>query len=87
MGDVSLDMSFLEMLDVVNEQLAGSGNRPITFDHDCHEGICGACAMMIDGVPGPQRATKTCQLYMRAFRGGATILVELWSAPSRTSRI
>ncbi len=80
-SDVSPDMSFLEMLDVVNEQLAGSGKRPIAFDHDCREGICGACAMMIDGVPhGPQKGTAACQLYMRTFRDGATILVEPWRA-------
>ena len=79
--EVSPDMSFLEMLDVVNEQIAGSGKRPIAFDHDCREGICGACGMMIDGVPhGPQKATAACQLYMRAFRDGATILVEPWRA-------
>ena len=82
-GDVSPDMSFLEMLDVVNEQLAGKGKRPIAFDHDCREGICGACGLMIDGVPhGPQKATAACQLYMRTFRDNATILVEPWRARS-----
>ncbi len=80
-SDVSADMSFLEMLDVVNMQLAGSGKRPIAFDYDCREGICGACGMMIDGVArGPQKATAACQLYMRTFSDGATILVEPWRA-------
>ncbi len=79
--DVSPDMSFLEMLDVVNEQIVSDGKRPIAFDHDCREGICGACGMMIDGVPhGPQKATAACQLYMRTFHDGDHILVEPWRA-------
>ncbi len=80
-NDVSPDMSFLEMLDVVNEQIVGHGKRPIAFDHDCREGICGACGMMIDGVPhGPQKATAACQLYMRTFHDGDIILIEPWRA-------
>lgn len=79
--DVSSDMSFLEMLDVVNEQLMGNGEEPIAFDHDCREGICGACGMMINGVPhGPLRATTTCQLHMRHFKDGDQITVEPWRA-------
>ncbi len=79
--DVSPDMSFLEMLDVVNEGLIAAGETPIAFDHDCREGICGACSMMINGVPhGPNRATTTCQLHMRTFRDGDTIVVEPWRA-------
>ncbi|MDQ2890844.1 MAG: succinate dehydrogenase/fumarate reductase iron-sulfur subunit [Gemmatimonadota bacterium] len=79
--DVSPDMSFLEMLDVVNERLTLEGKRPIAFDHDCREGICGSCGMMINGVAhGPQRGTATCQLHMRVFRDGDEILVEPWRA-------
>lgn len=79
--DVSGDMSFLEMMDLVNEDLIGRGEPPIAFDHDCREGICGSCSMMIDGVAhGPQRATATCQLFMRHFRDGQTITVEPWRA-------
>jgi succinate dehydrogenase / fumarate reductase iron-sulfur subunit len=74
-------MSFLEMLDVVNEELLSRGEEPIAFDHDCREGICGACALMINGVPhGPQRATTTCQLHMRSFRDGDAITIEPWRA-------
>ena len=77
--DVSPDMSFLEMLDVVNEQLTASGQMPIAFDHDCREGICGSCGVMINGVAhGPVRGTATCQLHMRSFEDGATIYVEPW---------
>jgi succinate dehydrogenase / fumarate reductase iron-sulfur subunit len=77
--DVSPDMSFLEMLDVVNEGLVESGKTPIAFDHDCREGICGACGMMINGVAhGPNRGTATCQLHMRSFRDGDTISIEPW---------
>jgi succinate dehydrogenase / fumarate reductase iron-sulfur subunit len=77
--DVSPDMSFLEMLDVVNESLVGRGEQPIAFDHDCREGICGSCGMMINGVAhGPMRGTATCQLHMRSFADGATIHVEPW---------
>jgi succinate dehydrogenase / fumarate reductase iron-sulfur subunit len=74
-------MSFLEMLDVVNEELITTGKRPIAFDHDCREGICGSCGMMINGVAhGPQRATATCQLHMRTFKDGDEILIEPWRA-------
>jgi succinate dehydrogenase / fumarate reductase iron-sulfur subunit len=79
--DISDHMSFLEMLDVVNEELIGQGEEPIAFDHDCREGICGTCALMINGVAhGPQRATTTCQLHMRSFRDGDTIVIEPWRA-------
>src|ERR1041385_3506323 len=72
--DVTPDMSFLEMLDVVNESLISRGEQPIAFDHDCREGICGSCGMMIDGVAhGPTKGTATCQLHMRSFPDGATI--------------
>ncbi len=77
--DVSPDMSFLEMLDVLNERLILAGEEPIAFDHDCREGICGACGMVINGVPhGPQKATTTCQLHMRHFSDGDTITIEPW---------
>jgi succinate dehydrogenase / fumarate reductase iron-sulfur subunit len=79
--DVSPDMSFLEMLDVLNERLTLDGEQPVAFDHDCREGICGACGMVINGVPhGPQRATTTCQLHMRHFADGDTIDIEPWRA-------
>ena len=79
--DVSPDMSFLEMLDVLNERLSARGEEPVAFDHDCREGICGACGVMIDGVAhGPHRATTTCQLHMRSFQDGAVITVEPWRA-------
>ncbi len=78
---ISEHMSFLEMLDVVNERLIASGEDPIAFDHDCREGICGACGMVIDGSPhGPQRATTTCQLHMRSFCDGDEITIEPWRA-------
>jgi succinate dehydrogenase / fumarate reductase iron-sulfur subunit len=79
--DVSPDMSFLEMLDVVNERLQEAGEMPIAFDHDCREGICGSCSLMINGVAhGPMRGTATCQLHMRSFRDGDEIVVEPWRA-------
>jgi succinate dehydrogenase iron-sulfur subunit len=79
--NVSPHMSFLEMLDVVNEDLIDRGEEPIAFDHDCREGICGSCGMMINGVAhGPQRATATCQLHMRFFKDGDTITIEPWRA-------
>jgi succinate dehydrogenase / fumarate reductase, iron-sulfur subunit len=79
--DVSPDMSFLEMLDVVNEGLIKKGEAPIAFDHDCREGICGTCSLVINGVPhGPQRATTACQLHMRHFRDGDVISIEPWRA-------
>jgi succinate dehydrogenase / fumarate reductase iron-sulfur subunit len=79
--DVSPDMSFLEMLDVLNQQLLARKDEPIAFDHDCREGICGACGMVINGRPhGPQRATTTCQLHMRSFADGAELWIEPWRA-------
>jgi succinate dehydrogenase / fumarate reductase iron-sulfur subunit len=79
--DVSPDMSFLEMLDVVNEGLIAQGEDPIAFDHDCREGICGMCGMMINGqAHGPRRATTACQLHMRSFRDGEAITIEPWRA-------
>jgi len=81
MTDVSPDMSFLEMLDVLNQQLLAHKDEPIAFDHDCREGICGMCGMMINGRPhGPQRATTTCQLHMRSFPDGAELWIEPWRA-------
>ena len=80
-SDVSEEMSFLEMLDVLNEKLTREGDIPITFDHDCREGICGSCGMMINGVAhGPKKAITTCQLHMRSFKDGDTIVVEPWRA-------
>src|SRR5687767_12644328 len=79
--DVSSEMSFLEMFDVLNETLIREEKDPIAFDHDCREGICGACSMYINGRPhGPWHATTTCQLHMRAFKNGDTIIVEPWRA-------
>ncbi len=79
--DVSEHMSFLEMLDVVNERLIGEDKEPIAFDHDCREGICGACSMVVNGEPhGPRAATTTCQLHMREFSDGDEITVEPWRA-------
>jgi succinate dehydrogenase / fumarate reductase iron-sulfur subunit len=79
--NVSSEMSFLEMFDVLNEELIREGQDPITFDHDCREGICGACSMYIDGRPhGPWQANTTCQLHMRAYKDGDTIVVEPWRA-------
>ncbi len=79
--DVSPDMSFLEMLDVVNERLIEKHEIPIAFDHDCREGICGSCGVMINGVAhGPMKGTATCQLHMRSFTDGDTIVVEPWRA-------
>ncbi len=79
--NVTGDMSFLEMLDVVNTGLIKKGEEPITFDHDCREGICGSCSLVIDGNPhGPDRGTATCQLHMRHFEDGAEIVVEPFRA-------
>jgi succinate dehydrogenase / fumarate reductase iron-sulfur subunit len=78
---VSDHMSFLEMLDVLNQDLIQKGEEPVAFDHDCREGICGSCGMVINGVAhGPQRATTVCQLHMRHFTDGAVITVEPWRA-------
>lgn len=80
-SDVSPEMSFLEMLDAVNERLQAAGREPVAFDHDCREGICGSCGLMIDGrAHGPQAGTATCQLHMRQFRDGDVIAVEPWRA-------
>lgn len=80
-NDISEDMSFLEMLDVVNDQLILKGEEPIAFDHDCREGICGMCSLYINGEPhGPSRGTTTCQLHMRTFKDGDTIFIEPWRA-------
>ncbi|MDI9357485.1 MAG: succinate dehydrogenase/fumarate reductase iron-sulfur subunit [Phycisphaerales bacterium] len=79
--DISSEMSFLEMFDVLNEQLLQEGKDPVAFDHDCREGICGMCSMYINGKPhGPWQANTTCQLHMRAFKDGDTIVVEPWRA-------
>jgi succinate dehydrogenase / fumarate reductase iron-sulfur subunit len=79
--DISTDMSFLEMLDVVNEQLTVEGKDPISFDHDCREGICGMCGTVINGLAhGPERGTTLCQLHMRHFNDGDTIVIEPWRA-------
>lgn len=79
--DISDDMSFLEMIDVLNEQLIAKGDDPVAFDHDCREGICGMCSMVINGRPhGPNRATTTCQLHMRSFKDGDTIVIEPFRA-------
>jgi succinate dehydrogenase / fumarate reductase iron-sulfur subunit len=78
---ISSEMSFLEMFDILNERLVVEGKDPIAFDHDCREGICGMCSMHINGRPhGPWHATTTCQLHMRAFKDGDTIVVEPWRA-------
>ena len=78
---ISIEMSFLEMLDVLNEQLISEGQEPVEFDSDCREGICGTCGVVIDGVAhGPWRASTVCQLHMRAFRDGQTITIEPWRA-------
>src|SRR4051794_23947236 len=78
--DVSEHMSFLEMLDVLNEQLTLSGDDPIAFDHDCREGICGACGVVINGQAHGPQTTTTCQLHMRSFEDGAVIDIEPWRA-------
>jgi succinate dehydrogenase / fumarate reductase iron-sulfur subunit len=78
---ISPDMSFLEMMDILNEQLIKSGEEPVAFDHDCREGICGSCSMMINGqAHGPERGATTCQLHMRSFTDGETLIVEPWRA-------
>ncbi len=81
LNDVMEDMSFLEMLDVLNEDLILKGKEPVAFDHDCREGICGACSLTINGVPhGPEKATTTCQLHMRKFKDGDSIYIEPFRA-------
>ena len=81
LSGVSPDMSFLEVLDLLNEQLTASGQDPVEFDHDCREGICGSCNLMINGqAHGPQQRTATCQLYMRHFKDGDTVVIEPWRA-------
>lgn len=79
--DISTEMSFLEMLDVLNEDLVSKGEEPVAFDHDCREGICGTCSLMINGqAHGPDRETTTCQLHMRRFKSGDVIVIEPWRA-------
>jgi succinate dehydrogenase / fumarate reductase iron-sulfur subunit len=79
--NIQPDMSFLEMLDVVNESLIKKGEDPIAFDSDCREGICGTCSLVVNGVPhGPDRGTTVCQLHMRRFKDGETITIEPWRA-------
>lgn len=81
LDNISPDISFLEMLDILNEQLIARNEEPVAFDHDCREGICGTCGMMINGQPhGPDGATTTCQLHMRRFQDGDTIVIEPWRA-------
>ena len=76
-NDISTDMSFLEMLDVVNEQFIREGKEPVAFESDCREGICGACSLVINGIPhGPKPGTTTCQLHMRSFNNGDVITIE-----------
>jgi succinate dehydrogenase / fumarate reductase iron-sulfur subunit len=79
-NDVSEDSSFLEMMDMLNEQLINKGEEPIAFDHDCREGICGMCSMFINGHPHGPEQTTTCQLHMRSFKDGDTITIEPWRA-------
>lgn len=80
-SDISPEMSFLEMIDVLNNQLIEKGEDPVAFDHDCREGICGACSMYINGeAHGPGRGVTTCQLHMRSFKDGDTIYIEPWRA-------
>src|SRR5512135_2201823 len=79
--DITTDMSFLEMLDVVNQELIKKGEEPIAFDSDCREGICGTCGQVVNGRPhGPREKTTVCQLHMRHFRDGDTIYIEPWRA-------
>jgi succinate dehydrogenase / fumarate reductase iron-sulfur subunit len=81
LDSVSPDMSFLEMLDILNQKLIKSGDEPVVFDHDCREGICGSCSLVINGeAHGPQKGTTACQLHMRTFKNGDTIFVEPWRA-------
>ncbi len=77
--DISPDTSFLEMMDILNNDLIHAGKEPVAFDHDCREGICGMCSLHINGhAHGPEQAVTTCQIYMRKFRDGQTIVIEPW---------
>ena len=79
--NVTPEMSFLEMLDVLNEELFKRGEEPVAFEHDCREGICGSCGFLINGVPhGPRRGTTVCQLHMRFFKDGDFLTIEPWRA-------
>lgn len=81
LDDVSPEASFLEMMDLLNEQLISAGDEPVAFDHDCREGVCGSCSMVVNGeAHGPKSATTTCQLYMRSFEDNADIFIEPWRA-------
>jgi succinate dehydrogenase / fumarate reductase iron-sulfur subunit len=81
MSDLSEHMSFLEMLDVLNERLVAEGQEPVAFDHDCREGICGTCGLMVNGeAHGPRASTTTCQLHLREFSDGETLVIEPWQA-------
>lgn len=81
--EVNPDMSFLEMLDMLNDQLIKEGREPVTFEHDCREGICGSCGLVINGIPhGPGERSSTCQLHMRHFKSGETITIEPWRVKS-----
>lgn len=81
LDEVSEHMSFLEMLDVLNEHLLEKGEEPVSFDHDCREGICGMCSLVVNGIPhGPEKGTTVCQLHMRKFKDGDTIYIEPWRA-------
>jgi succinate dehydrogenase / fumarate reductase iron-sulfur subunit len=82
LSGISPDMSFLEMLDILNEDLAEKGEEPVAFDHDCREGICGTCSLMINGDAHGPEVTTTCQLHMRSFKDGDTITIEPWRADS-----
>ena len=84
---ISPEMSFLELFDVLNERLLADGREPVAFDHDCREGICGSCSMMINGrAHGPETGTATCQLHLRKFNDGDLITVEPWRARCRWGR-
>ena len=81
LADVSPDVSLLEALDQLNEQLISAGQRPVSFEHDCREGICGSCGFLVNGqAHGPRRATSVCQLYLREFEDGAELTLEPWRA-------
>ena len=85
-SNVDSDMSFLEMLDVLNQQLIANNQDPVAFDHDCREGICGACSLVINGKPhGPTKGTTTCQLHMREFKSGDTLYIEPFRSGSLIS--